>query len=125
MTTTPKTILIIDDDADFRKLLAHLLKREGYEIAEAVDGEKALDYLWYSGKPAPSLIILDLIMPVMDGWKFRGIQKSDPKISHVPVIVITSGQTAEQDISSVQVSAFLKKPIQIDFLLRTVKTHCL
>jgi DNA-binding response OmpR family regulator len=116
------SILIVDDDDDMRNLLTHLLKREGYEVLNAIHGEQAMSLLAKAPK-LPSLILLDLRMPVMDGWKFRTVQRADKRYQDIPVVVVTSVQTAEKDMASIQASAFLKKPIETRLLLNTVRTH--
>jgi CheY-like chemotaxis protein len=110
-------ILIIDDDAESRETLADLLSTQGYSIAHADNGRRALDYLSHS---IPALIILDLMMPVMTGWEFRARQKSDPRLKPLPVVVMTaSGLVADIDAN-----AIVYKPIDFDKLMTVVKQHC-
>jgi CheY-like chemotaxis protein len=110
-------ILIVDDDADCREMLANLLSMEGYVTDIAANGRQALDYLNHS---TPALIILDLMMPVMSGWEFRARQKSDTRFESVPVVVITcSGLVRDIDADAV-----LRKPIEFDALMSVVKQNC-
>jgi len=118
-----KTILLVDDDDSFRVLVSHLLKREGYNVVNAANGYDALEYL-KKNPILPSLILLDLRMPVMDGWHFRTIQKADPRLNSIPVIVITSLNTMEDDVVSIQAAAYCRKPIEGDILLKTIRDHC-
>jgi CheY-like chemotaxis protein len=76
-STEKSVILIVDDDADSRELLSELLAKEGYAVVCAENGRDALDYL---SRSIPSLIILDLMMPIMSGWEFRERQRADPQI---------------------------------------------
>jgi CheY-like chemotaxis protein len=113
----PKTILIIEDDPDFRDTLSDLLYRRGYAVACAENGRGALDYLRLV---RPSLILLDLAMPVMNGREFRKSQRSDPRLESVPTIVITGSS----DISDVDADALFHKPINPSALLNTIEQLC-
>jgi CheY-like chemotaxis protein len=113
-------VLIVEDDADLREMMAQLLTLEGFNAATVSNGREALQYL--EGGEAPELILLDLMMPVMDGWEFRRRQKADPEISQVPVIVLSAldqGRAAGLDPE-----AFLKKPLDFDRLLQLVRHYC-
>src|SRR5579863_2045127 len=94
------TILVVDDDADCREMLSDLLSRAGYAVACAKNGREALDYISSS---IPSLMILDLMMPIMSGWELLARQKADPMLESLPVIVMSASGLA-QDI---QAEAFL------------------
>ena len=107
-----KRILIIDDDRDIREALRSALEEGGYETSFAHDGRRALEYLRGGGRV--DLILLDLMMPGLDGWDFRAEQKRDPRLSRIPVISL-SAAGALVDAPS------LRKPVQIDQLLRTVE----
>ena len=82
------SILVVEDDEDAREAMVALLQMKGYRAVPAGNGREALDYL--DQAPAPDLIILDLWMPVMDGWHFRSEQTRNPRIAHIPVIVVTA-----------------------------------
>jgi CheY-like chemotaxis protein len=109
-------ILVVDDDADCREMLVDLLSNEGYMVVSAENGRQALDYL--SGSTA-AMIILDLMMPVMSGWEFRALQKSDPRLESLPVVVMTA--SAVHDINA---DAVVRKPIDFGLLLSLVKQNC-
>jgi len=112
-------VLIVEDDADLREMMAQLLSLEGYHTATVANGREALEYLQHGH---PDLILLDLMMPVMDGWEFRRHQQADPSLAGVPVIVLSAldqSRTAE-----VSAQAFLKKPLDFDRLLELVRTYC-
>jgi CheY-like chemotaxis protein len=113
-------ILIVEDDADLREMMAQLLTLEGYRAETVANGRDALDYL-HRGDP-PDLILLDLMMPIMDGWEFRRRQREDPTLAGVPVVVLSAlDQTRAADLGG---TAFLKKPLDFDRLLELVRQHC-
>jgi CheY-like chemotaxis protein len=111
------TILVVDDDADCREMLSDLLSREGYTVACAENGREALDYISSS---TPSLIILDLMMPVMSGWELLARQKVDPRLESLPVVVVSASGLA-QDIEA---GAVLRKPVDFKALMNVVKQNC-
>src|SRR4051794_9814888 len=81
-------VLIVEDDEDLREMMAQMLNIEGFSTATASNGREALDYLHSTRRP--NVILLDLMMPVMDGWEFRRQQQADPQIAPVPVIVLSA-----------------------------------
>lgn len=115
-------ILIVEDDLDIRSILSQLLLFEGYEVEEAADGAEALALLRKSRPPA--LILLDLMMPVMDGWQLRAELQRDPKLASVPVVIVSADVRAEQEASRLHAAGLLKKPLQIDPLLELVRRIC-
>ncbi len=113
----PKSILVIDDEADLRETLSIILNEEGYEVMSAGNGAEALDRL-RSGA-SPSLILLDLMMPVMNGWQFRAAQRQDPQLARIPA----ADAGVEKKAASLQVADCLKKPLELAKLLRTIERH--
>lgn len=113
-------VLIIEDDADLREMMAQLLTLEGFHAETAANGQDALDYL-RSGEP-PDLILLDLMMPIMDGWEFRRRQAADPSLARVPVVVLSALDPARG--ADLDAAAFLKKPLDFDRLLDLVRRYC-
>ena len=109
-------ILVVEDDADARAALVDILEVSGYSAVPAENGKKALEYLHASSPP--SLIILDLLMPEMDGWEFRARQKENPEFARVPVVVVTAFSSANVDANDI-----LIKPIDVDRLLLLVKHY--
>lgn len=113
-------ILVVEDDFDIRDTLAQILEAEGYIVSGAANGLEALELLRRDGAGAPALILLDLMMPVMNGWQFRAEQLQDPKLASIPVVVISADASVHQKAASIEAAGFLKKPVQLDTLLETV-----
>ncbi|MCU1385566.1 MAG: hypothetical protein JWL71_4263 [Acidobacteria bacterium] len=121
-TTAPSQcpVLIVEDDDDLREMMAHMLTIEGFDAATVANGREALEYLLSS--ITPHVILLDLMMPVMDGWEFRRQQKAHPDLAGVPVIVLSALDQGRA--ANVDAAAFLKKPLDFDRLLELVREHC-
>jgi CheY-like chemotaxis protein len=98
-----------------------LLRAYGFPAAEAADGQEALDYL--RSHPLPALILLDLAMPVMDGWEFRRRQCQDPDLAAIPV-VICSAYSVDGAGALEGVARVYRKPVDPDVLLETVRLYC-
>jgi CheY-like chemotaxis protein len=113
-------ILIVEDDADLREMMAQLLTLEGFRASTVANGREALEYLSQGDKP--DVILLDLMMPVMDGWEFRRQQQADSSLNKVPVIVLSA--LDQQRAADVNAVAFLKKPLDFDRLLELVRQYC-
>jgi CheY-like chemotaxis protein len=113
-------VLIVEDDEDLREMMAQLLTLEGFQAATVANGREALEYLHEAGKP--DVILLDLMMPVMDGWEFRRQQQADPSIAPVPVIVLSA--LDQNRAATLDATAFLKKPLDFDRLLSLVRAYC-
>ncbi|MFN7132708.1 MAG: response regulator transcription factor [Myxococcales bacterium] len=114
----PKNILIVDDDADLRDVLKQVLEDEGHVVAVARNGVEALQYLRNAVKP--QLILLDLMMPTMDGWQFRTEQLKDSGLAEIPVVVLSATNQLSQRAEPLHARATLNKPISIDELLAAV-----
>jgi len=115
------SILIIEDDEDIRSGMAEILREEGYEVATAADGRAALSWL-RTGNDA-SLILLDLMMPGMNGWQFRSEQLRDPLIASIPVVVI-SGSETDQETASLNAVGVLIKPLNLEQLFGAAERYC-
>lgn len=111
-----RRILVVEDDLGIRQAVGRILKEEGYGIAVAENGREALDRL-RAGERA-DLIILDLRMPVMDGWEFRAAQKNEPALANIPVIAISADGSAKAEAIAAQ--AYLRKPLSMNLLLDTM-----
>lgn len=114
-----KRILVVEDDNSIRELLVELLQSEGYEVASAVNGLEGLKYL--QSQKYPDLILIDLMMPVMDGYAFRTEQLKNSDWSKIPVVVMSAEANAKEKMKKFGVTAFLAKPVELDTILKTVE----
>lgn len=112
--------MVVDDDPDIRDALGDVLVEEGYEVVSRANGRDALDYL-KDGAP-PRVILLDLMMPVMDGWQFRRRQEADPSLSKIPVIAITAAW-GDGHQSGILADHVLPKPLELETLLGLVERY--
>jgi CheY-like chemotaxis protein len=113
-------VFIVEDDVDTREMLGRFLELEGYQVETAANGRQALDLL-ASGIKA-CVILLDLMMPVMDGWQFRREQISNKALADIPVIVVSAaGRDRVRDIDA---NAFLSKPVDLEQLLQEITAYC-
>jgi CheY-like chemotaxis protein len=115
-----KLILIIEDALEIQTLLGRLLESEGYDTLRASNGQEALDILSASAK-VPDLILLDLMMPVMDGFEFRKKQLQIPKFAGIRVVVMTADGNIEAKSKQVNANEFLRKPLDVDNLLDVIE----
>ena len=116
------SVMIVEDDRDTREMLGRFLELEGFDVRTAANGQLALDALQEDGE-TPSVIVLDLIMPVMNGWQFRERQARHPRFSRIPVVVVTAAGPRE-DIPQINADAWLSKPVDFDRLLATIDSLC-
>ncbi len=107
-----RMVLVVEDDHLIREAIAEALGEEGFEVAEAANGREALDKLH---QRRAALVLLDLMMPVMDGWQFREAQLHDAEISDIPVVVLSAVMGEE-----VPAARHFAKPCDLDQLLDTV-----
>jgi CheY-like chemotaxis protein len=114
--------MVIEDDRDIRESLKGFLESEGYRVIAAENGQVALDHLKILS-PLPSLILLDLMMPVMDGQTFHRIQASDPALCHIPIVVCSANPEALLKMKGAGIRHFLKKPPDLDRILEAVKKY--
>jgi len=114
------SILVVEDDEDIAWILRELLASEGYDVVVASNGKQALELL--PKMQAPCLVLLDLMMPVMNGWEFLRAKVQDARIAPLPVVVVTAydDQSAAQD----DVKQIIRKPIEMDTLLKVVREYC-
>jgi CheY-like chemotaxis protein len=116
MATPEQTILVIDDSAPIRESLREILTDRGYLVRAAGDGRSALKQL--RALPVkPDLILLDLMMPGMDGWEFREEQLRDPQLASIPVIIMT----ADPKLWSGSAAGVIVKPFSVDALLEAIR----
>ena len=123
MATVQSPVLVIDDHPDVRESLEELLRGEGYAVETAENGRDALAKL-YAGLQ-PCLIILDLMMPVMDGFAFRQEQLNHPQFAHIPIIACSAAELPHQAIAQLRVDACMQKPVDLAQMLALVNQHCL
>ncbi|MBS1962375.1 MAG: response regulator [Bdellovibrionales bacterium] len=123
MPEKPKTILLVDDDYDIRTVLCEVLESEGFAVAVAVNGREALNYL--EANPVPQLILLDLMMPVMNGFEFREAQTTNPKWADIPVIIMSAdgAQQSKEKQERLRGAVFVKKPPDLSDFLDTVHSN--
>jgi CheY-like chemotaxis protein len=102
-------ILVVEDDLATREALAMFLAGQGYRVTTAEHGRAALQLL--RDDLHPDLILLDLMMPIMDGWEFRSEQLADPQLSDIPVIICSATGRLDEHADSLRACAYLDKPI--------------
>jgi CheY-like chemotaxis protein len=119
--TSPCSVLIVDDDLDIREALLDVLADHGYVAKAVANGREALDCLQAGARPC--LILLDLMMPVMNGTQFRAAQLSDPALRDLPVLLISAGNDIEQRGAALAAET-MRKPIDLPRLLEVVARHC-
>ena len=110
MPQNPRILLVDDDDA-LREALAEFLEERGYEVSCAGDGREALALL--AAPPAPNAILLDLAMPVMDGWAFRAAQRRDPRWASIPTIILSASLDDGRSLDLLAPALALQKPFDL------------
>ncbi len=108
-----RVVMVVDDDDAIREALQDVLSDEGYDVIGASDGQQALDFL--NGDKRPSAILVDLWMPVMDGWKFLDAMLANPRFSRIPLVVLTAAR--DQRARELCVAEVLTKPVQLNQVL--------
>lgn len=114
-----RAVLVVDDDRDVRDTLAEVLADAGYAVTTAEDGRAALAQLRGATR-LPSVILLDLMMPTMDGWQFRTEQKKDARLSPIPIVAFSARDNAR----TLDAAEWLRKPVTLDALLSVVARFC-
>jgi CheY-like chemotaxis protein len=115
-------ILVVDDDADVLETMQMLLEGSGCEVLSATDGRKALELLRSGARP--SVILLDLMMPVMNGWDFIAEANRERLLDEIPIVVLSGGRFREKDVVGLGVAGCLSKPVGLDRLMSTVRKYC-
>jgi CheY-like chemotaxis protein len=116
-------ILIVDDDPGIRELVSLFLAHKGYAAIQTRNGLEALTRL-HQDEPLPDLILLDLMMPIMDGAGFRQAQLHEPKLAQIPVVVMSAAENIEVQAPALTANAYLPKPIDFDSLSQLVEQYC-
>jgi CheY-like chemotaxis protein len=114
------TVFVVEDDLDTREMLCRFLELEGYHVESAPNGQQALDQL--SAGASACVILLDLMMPVMDGWQFRREQVRRSALAKIPVIVVSAA--GKERLEQIDANAILSKPLDLDELLARVTEYC-
>lgn len=118
-----RLILIVEDSSDLQVLLRQMLERQGYMVVCADNGQAALDTL-RAAAALPGVILLDLMMPVMDGIEFRRQQMLDPRLAQVPVVIMTADANPLPKAQQVSAVALVRKPIRDIADLFSVVDRC-
>ena len=113
-----RRVLVVDDDLSIQGFLAEALADEGYGVQTAANGREALTILetW-----RPDLILLDLMMPEMDGWTFRAEQRTRPDLADVPVIVLSAMRDLATKVQALDPAGVFSKPFDLERLLATIE----
>jgi CheY-like chemotaxis protein len=112
-------IMVVEDDAETRELIAEILREDGYTVQTAANGAEALAAL-RATLPRPDIILLDLMMPVMSGWQFLDERAADEALARIPVVVLSADPT-RQLASSRGIVAVVGKPFDLPRLLTLVR----
>lgn len=119
-----QSILVAEDNEDVRETIASVLSNEGYVVKTARDGREALQAL--REMPAPTLVLLDLMMPVMSGWEFLDAQKADAVLRAHQVVTISAVRATEslEDSTPLKTAGTLSKPLELESMLAEVRKFC-
>jgi CheY-like chemotaxis protein len=115
-----QTIMVVEDDADISDAIAATLEDTGYSVIVAANGQEALDKLRRS-LDRPNLILLDLMMPLMDGWQFRAAQTADPTLADIPVVVLSAHVDVRRAAEQMAAVDWMRKPLDLNKLLDLVE----
>ncbi len=116
-------VLVVEDDHDVRQAIVEILSDNQFYAVEAANGQEALDHL-HADPHKPCVILLDIMMPIMDGWEFRRVQKADPELRSIPVVVLTAHANLEEAAAGMDEVTCLKKPVELRSLIALVKRYC-
>jgi CheY-like chemotaxis protein len=117
-----KTVLLVEDDDDERYALAALLEDADYQVLQAPNGAEALRMLEALPDPC-DIILLDLMMPIMNGWDFRRMQKRRAALADIPVVLMSAGAQIAFAVEDLDVAGYVTKPVEIADLLEKVARH--
>lgn len=116
-------VMIVEDDLDVRESIAEVLEDHAYVPLTAANGREAIDQL-RGRNDRPCVILLDIMMPEMDGRQFRAVQRQDPELMKIPVVVLTAHANIHETTQELGAEACLKKPVQLQALLDLVDRFC-
>ena len=115
----PDHVLVVDDDQAIRTLIRDILEDEGYTVGDAMDGEA----LRAAAERRPAVILLDLMMPVMDGYEVGRRLRADPHTAGIPIVVMSAGSKAQAGAARIGAETYLSKPFDLETLLSTVGAY--
>jgi CheY-like chemotaxis protein len=121
-TTATRCVLVVEDEAAAREVIVETLTDDGFQAVGAVDGADAIRVL-SSGEP-PSVILLDLMMPGMDGWQFHEWLRAQPGLRAVPVVLLSAARDIEEQARKLEAAGWLAKPVSYESLRAAVERHC-
>jgi CheY-like chemotaxis protein len=122
-TPHSKTVMVVEDNNIAREGLALVLRRRGYNVSTAADGLEALESLRRGHHP--DVILLDMLLPGLDGWDFLQERKRHPGLAGIPVVITTALTIADQEwAESLGANGYLRKPIEVGVLMEAVRRHC-
>jgi CheY-like chemotaxis protein len=113
-------VLVVDDETDLRQLTSDLLTCNGYDVVQAAHGQEAIARL---SQHTPDLVVLDLNMPVMDGWQFRAeqLRLADGNLTAIPVLLLTAEDRSDDQLTTLKAVGLIKKPFDPDQLLNAIE----
>ncbi len=118
-----REVLVVEDDTDLRESLSQALRDHGFGVTPATNGQEALDLLHAGARP--SVILLDLMMPGLNGWQLRAALRRDPGLAQIPQVVISAYMDeAEQAVLALPPDDCLRKPFHIRILIDALERHC-
>ena len=115
-------VLLVEDDDDLRESLQILLERRGFDVVSACNGQEALSKV--RPEDPPCLILLDLMMPVMDGWQLRAELLKNPQLATVPVILLSGVADLSSEAKTLQAIDYLLKPVDLQRVYQLVDQYC-
>ena len=118
----PKKILVVDDEVDLVETVRFPLEMEGYHVLVSYNGEDALNQ---ARKENPDLILLDLMLPKLDGYKVCRLLKFDERYKHIPILMLTAKTQEKDKVLGLETGAdeYITKPFEMDYLMEKVKTY--
>jgi CheY-like chemotaxis protein len=118
-----RDVLVVEDDTDLRESLSQALRDHGFGVTPASNGQEALDLLRAGARP--SVILLDLMMPVLNGWELRDALRHDPALARIPQLVISAYvDETEQVVLALPPGDCIRKPFHLRILIDAIERHC-
>ena len=118
--TASPTVLVVEDDERIQRLVEIVLRGEGYRVLQAMDGQHALEVM---ASEQPDLVLLDLMLPVIDGWALRERLRQQPDTANIPVVLMSAVRNLPETAQELGVADYLSKPFEIDDLIQSVRRH--